>query len=904
MSPAFYEKPIQWPDRHETHVFFGFCVPYLTDFLRTYQESSGPELRKAILHDILAEQVQFLRSFHGAEWESCTLELRILNDPVLHQVKIYFLAKAADPNKQRAQEKAESLFYHILGTFPVRHYQLNFIEGTDAGRAVLKEILEAADDARFIYEYQRFERDEIVAGALAYVVYPFQAEEDSLYRLIHFLAGMETRAVYSAVIRPVTFSVEEHDMLAMAASLCRENERKTMELFSRQSQMVDVQAGNLADLYTHYLKVLQDPFLLRISVAFSGEHPSQPLLSSLASDFSRTAKFAGGKIEFSNRRGNFVRAMDEEATSARFNLNSMELLEWVPEQVSSHRLRRLVDATGANGALRLPVPNVGGLPGVELRPPNLFEPLPAALLHPPPDKPTIKIGHAHIELETLTKHALIAGTIGSGKTNTVFQLLHDLWVHHTIPFLVIEPVNARHNDYRALARARLQVPHMHVPGELRIFTLGDDTTSPLRLNPFEVPEGVILNSHLSGLVACFVAALPFSDDSPLPALFREAIRNIYFRCGWFEQTRGGQGVREVPTLIELRDELAWLIEQRYGKNTEVSQTMIGASVTRVNSLINSSAGPILLTRKSVPLRELFEKPVILELRHLGSEEDKALMTGFLLLFLQEYCDHNREVGQDRLNHVVVLEEAHNLMQKVDDPQSPKAAAVKFFTNMLAENRKYGQAFFVVEQIPTLLAEGAVKNTVTKVMHRMPGLDDIEVMGGAMNFKERHEVRSVCLAVGEAFLYTEGMTEATLVRGRKSAKDNPLSDAEVFDGMQVFRDQYRSVYEKARPFAGCDLCRVDDCGYRPRMARHSFDRALGGDVIATMDKADPSADRDEAFRQLTGPMIERSEKEGFRGTDRQGPAYCLFLHLQAQHKRLQFVPAAEVFRRLEILAKGE
>ena len=78
----------------------------------------------------------------------------------------------------------------------------------------------------------------------------------------------------------------------------------------------------------------------------------------------------------------------------------------------------------------------------------------------------------------------------------------------------------------------------------------------------------------------------------------------------------------------------------------------------------------------MPLDELFNHPTILELRHLGSDEDKALMTGFLLLALQEYCDRNREVGSGKLHHVVLLEEAHNLMEQTPPgSDNAKAAAV-------------------------------------------------------------------------------------------------------------------------------------------------------------------------------------------------------------------------------------
>jgi len=907
-SHAFVEKAVRYSAATIYYTYFGFQVPFLIDFLRSYEESSGPELRKAILLDVLAEQVQFLASFQGPEWKECTIEFRFINLPDRGRIEIFILGKAAGESPQTSQRLASRLISNISSTFPSRLYELRPITQEQNGTEKLADLLCAGhpvghqpDNLR-LFEYRRFEAEEIVDDSLAYVAYPFHSNEATLQRAVHFLAGLDQPAMFSAAIRPVTLSADERNLLGRAASLCRENEKKAIELFGRQSQKVDVQAGALADLYEHYLKSLQDPFILRASVAINGD-TGLSLLSLLSSDFSQNPAFAGTGREFINKRGEFVEALDEkQRKSAWFNLTQLEFIDWVPHIVETlpqmARLRQLVDASSASGALRLPLPTVGGLPGIDVRPPSLFEALPEALQHPAPDAAHISLGAAKILLPVLSKHALIAGTIGSGKTNTVFQLLYELWGKHKVPFLVIEPVNAEHNDYRALGR------YFSVPDELRIFTLGDEDASPLRFNPFEVPTGVILNAHLSGLVACFVAALPFGEDSPLPALFREAIRNVYFARGWFDQDRGGERGLDIPTLIDLRNELAWLIEDRYGRNTEVAQTMIGASVTRVNALINSSAGSILLATRSIPLNELFNKPAILEMRHLGSEEDRALMTGFLLLSLQEYCDRNRMVGSKTLNHVVVLEEAHNLMQEVEDQNSPKAGAVKFFTNMLAENRKYGQSFIVVEQIPTLLAQGAIKNTVTKVMHRMPGRDDVQVMGSAMNFKERHDVRAVCLSVGEAFFYTEGMSEAALIQIQETVrKDQPLSDASVKETMEEFRSRHASVYETKLPFAGCRLC-LRPCQYRQSFARHSFDRSLSTQIMQIYDQVDPAANREKAFRLLAEPIISIIKSVGSPADQGAGAAFCLFLHLTDQNKRLANIPASEMNIHLQKLWTGE
>ncbi len=106
--------------------------------------------------------------------------------------------------------------------------------------------------------------------------------------------------------------------------------------------------------------------------------------------------------------------------------------------------------------------------------------------------------------------------------------MNQLWRKHHIPFLVIE---AAKKEYRALSR---------VSGfdQLLIFTLGDETVSPFRINPFELLDGVRLEAHIGRLQACFDAALP--QFGILPSIVAEAMERIYKIKGWKLIDHGGQ----------------------------------------------------------------------------------------------------------------------------------------------------------------------------------------------------------------------------------------------------------------------------------------------------------------------------------------------------------------------------
>ena len=126
-----------------------------------------------------------------------------------------------------------------------------------------------------------------------------------------------------------------------------------------------------------------------------------------------------------------------------------------------------------------------------------------------------KIGFS---LGDLTKHALIVGTPGSGKTTFSVSLLDRLWKEHKIPFLVIEPAK---NEYRAMIDS--------IP-DIQVFTPGKDFISPYILNPFIPPKNVRLQSYKTVLKTAFSAGV--SMGTPLDKIFEDTIDECYSRAGW------------------------------------------------------------------------------------------------------------------------------------------------------------------------------------------------------------------------------------------------------------------------------------------------------------------------------------------------------------------------------------
>ena len=425
-------------------------------------------------------------------------------------------------------------------------------------------------------------------------------------------------------------------------------------------------------------------------------------------------------------------------------------------------VQHLVDAREAATACRLPIAETGVLSGFPVRSPEFAV---AAAAPRATAGARLSLGtqiadgnRFSLDLDDLTMHAFVVGTTGSGKTSTVLGMLDELWRRHRIPWLVIEPVNSSGDDYRwFLERDGFD--------EMVVFTAGDDSVAPLRLNIFEVPSGVTVGEHLTSVLSVFDSAFGLWD--PLPAIYRRALEQTYFEAGFSLIDRGGP--RSWPTVREFAAEMRRVTDQ-LEYSGEVRSNIIAASIVRVEQLCSGPLRSVFDCQTSTPLATLLDRPCVIELAKVGAsnESEAALVIASLLTAVAE---HRRAGPSSRtLRHVVVVEEAHKLLKNsegdggggADRKGDAGAAASRMFANLLAEIRKYGQALIVADQDPAKLVPDAYKNTNLKVMHRLPSKDDRELVGGTMRFDDDHVHEASALSRFTAFVHAEGFDRPALV----------------------------------------------------------------------------------------------------------------------------------------------
>ena len=170
--------------------------------------------------------------------------------------------------------------------------------------------------------------------------------------------------------------------------------------------------------------------------------------------------------------------------------------------------------------------------------------------------------------------------------------------------------------------------------------------------------------------------------------------------------------------------------------------------------------------------------LIFSLRASFSRSATKLSSGFFLIFEVKLNEFRMSEGgmNKEINHVTILEEAHNLLKRTSMDQSQEGAnlagkSVEMISNSIAEMRTYGEGFIIVDQAPSLLDTSAIRNTNTKIVMALPEDNDRIVAGKSMALSEDQIEQIARQSVGEAIVYQNSWEEAVQCKINKYQSDN-------------------------------------------------------------------------------------------------------------------------------------
>ena len=360
-----------------------------------------------------------------------------------------------------------------------------------------------------------------------------------------------------------------------------------------------------------------------------------------------------------------------------------------------------------------------------------------------------------LEANSLASHTFITGSTGSGKSNTIYQILDEA-SSEGVKFLVVEPAKGEYKNV------------FGVDENVAVYGTNPKVCPLLRINPFSFSNNIHVLEHIDRLIEIFNVCWPMY--AAMPAVLKDAVERSYEDCGWdLVKSENTFGENLFPTFSDVARNVKTIIEtSEY--DSENKGAYKGSLLTRLQSLTNGING-LVFTQDEISDKELFDENVIVDLSRVGSSETKSLLMGIIVLKLQEYRISSGIIMNANLRHITVLEEAHNIlkrtsMQQITEGSNLLGKSVEMISNAIAEMRTYGEGFIIADQAPGLVDMAAIRNTNTKIIMRLPDQLDRELVGFAANLNNDQITELAKLPCGVAAVYQNEWIQPVLCKIEK------------------------------------------------------------------------------------------------------------------------------------------
>lgn len=385
----------------------------------------------------------------------------------------------------------------------------------------------------------------------------------------------------------------------------------------------------------------------------------------------------------------------------------------------------------------------------------------------------------------LASHSVVGGDTGTGKTVTQSNIALEL-NRLNVPFLAI--LASKHDDHLRLIRK--------VKG-IRVFTPGDETTTPIRFSFSDFCEGMHVNSVINDTKAMFVATMP--SQGIIKEYMEKVIELTCLRLGWDRETN----TPGLPLLFSDFSETLPLIKDEIQYSTRGNEDVWGALWGRYGTLYPSVLSSLFDTISGMTIEELVSKPTILILDRLSLEEQMFLVYWLVTRIARHFEAKKKTDAHDRrgLKYVVFMEEAQRFFSggtgvKVDEDHGVRFAAVDAITTIMKESRSAGLGFCLIAPNLSKLTHNASNMALNIMMHRKGPKNDRKQIGDQMNCTD-DQIRLIgSLPIGEAVIRTASISKPVRVRINNPADQypelapgSPVTDKAVKEFMKPVYEQH-------------------------------------------------------------------------------------------------------------------
>lgn len=363
-----------------------------------------------------------------------------------------------------------------------------------------------------------------------------------------------------------------------------------------------------------------------------------------------------------------------------------------------------------------------------------------------------------INFDDLREHVLVTGGSGGGKSNTMMVIIEELAQNKT-PFCVIE--SAKKEYWYLIEKVK----------DLKIYSPDNDAL-PLRFNPLEPEEGILIADHIDAFMYAFSGAVEM--DEATKDSVAGLLKYTYKRYGWEEDEVAYPKNKKYPTIKSLIECLYEYSESGIRSGQEVKMNIEGAVLRRLEKLSSGTVGRITRESDGLTGRQLCNDNIVIELDSL-SIDVKPFIATMLIIKMNQYI--RRGDSARHLKNVIILEEAHNVLAEISEnrAENSKDISSRYISNLLSEIRDYGTGMIIVDQGASQINSNAVANTKIKITHSLAREQDARAEAFALHLNEYQLQRISELETGDALIAVRGDTGVCKVRIRKTGATKQCSN---------------------------------------------------------------------------------------------------------------------------------
>ena len=384
--------------------------------------------------------------------------------------------------------------------------------------------------------------------------------------------------------------------------------------------------------------------------------------------------------------------------------------------------------------------------------------------------------------DELTRHIILAGMTGSGKTNTAYLLAQE-FMRHGKKIMIFD----WKNDYRGLLN------DSELKNDIYVFSIGQQNMPIVSFNLLVPPPGIDPKSYINLLVPILGDALFLGEG--VFAILRRGIDALYQRFGVYGRTE----LKKWPVMRDLLDWLQTELKTQSFRDREwktstqrAIEALCFGPFSRVINVPDSTFN----------VADLLNKNVIIELGELGEAEKKVFVQG-LLLWIRYYLKFNGQ--RNVLTNAIFFEEAHHILLK-----HKAESGMESETDIaLRELREFGICCIIIDQCPYLLSPPALANSFTSICMYLKSGQDINAMATSMYLDQEQKQFIGRLQTGQAIVKMAGRwLDPFLVQFSMSEiKNQRVSDDEIRIHMQSkgysgFSGAKAEEYRELNELCGC------------------------------------------------------------------------------------------------------